>query len=312
MNRRDFTKLLGASALALGTHQFSFGQRKNAPQVSVTMDDFFWANAIHQSAAERNQSILGTLQSHSLKGALFVIGRNIDGDEGKQLLRPWNDAGHLIGNHTYSHQNYNAPTMTLETFQGDILRAEALLKEFSEFRKFFRFPMLKEGDTLPKRDGLRTFLTTQGYQTGHVTIDGSDWLIDQRLTTRLRENPKADVKPYRDYYLAHMWDRAQYYDALAVRVLGRSVKHTFLVHFNLLNGLFLNDLIVFFKDKGWKFIDASDAFADPIFSAKPNVLPAGESIVWSLAKEKGVLPKAQRYPAEDGDIVAENMKKLGL
>ena len=29
----------------------------------------------------------------------------------------------------------------------DILRAEALLKDFPRFRKYFRFPALKEGDT---------------------------------------------------------------------------------------------------------------------------------------------------------------------
>jgi len=128
----------------------------------------------------------------------------------------------------------------------------------------------------------------------------------------LKTDPAADVKPYRDYYLEHMWSRAEYYDRLADRVLSYQVKHTLLVHFNLLNALFLGDVIAMFKSKGWQLINAEDAFADPVFAAKPKVVPAGESIIWSLAKEKGVLPKSTHYPAEDGDVEAERMKKLGL
>jgi hypothetical protein len=172
--------------------------------------------------------------------------------------------------------------------------------------------MLKEGDTATKRDAMRAFLAQHGYRVGHVTIDNSDWFIDLRLTARLQKDPAADVKPYRDYYLEHMWARADYYDQLARRVLGYQVKHTVLVHFNLLNALFLGDVIEMFKAKGWQPIDAEEAFTDPVFASKPKVLPAGESIVWAIAKEKGTIAKSLRYPAEDGEYEKARMNKLGL
>ena len=311
MNRRQFTKILGLSAASLTMSRPAGAQRSVAPQISITMDDFNWQNAVYQSAAARNRSILSTLNAHSIKAALFVICRNVENEEGQQLLGEWNNAGHLIGNHTYSHQNLNSPSMKLETYTADIAKAETLLKTFSRFQKYFRFPMLKEGDTAAKRDGVRTFLSEHGYRVGHVTIDTSDWVITSRLSDRLAKDPSADVKPFRDFYLEHMWDRAQYYDSLARRVLGRPVKHTILMHYNLLNGLVLGDLIEMFKSKGWKFIDASEALADPVFSAKPKVLPAGESIVWALAKANGTIASL-KYPAEDGNDVVEQMKKLGL
>jgi hypothetical protein len=312
MNRRDFTKLIGLTAVAAGFNSVPVLAQQSPPRFSITMDDFHWQNAVKLTAYERNQSILDTLRAHSVKAMLFVIGGNIQEGEGKQLLSAWDGAGHVIGNHTYSHRNLNAPTTDLKAYQDDILRAEALLKDFPRFRKYFRFPMLKEGETAAKRDAIREFLATHGYRIGHVTIDNSDWLIDQRLTARLRTNPNADVKPYRDFYLEHMWSRASYYDSLARRVLGYPVKHTLLMHFNLLNGLFLADLMAMFKLKGWRPIDAEEAFGDPLFASKPKVLPAGESIIWSLAKEKGILAKDARYPAEDGDDVAVQMKKSGL
>lgn len=314
MNRREFNKTLGMSAVIAGfggLHRVS-GSPSSEPQVAVTMDDFNWGNAVKLTAPERNQAILKTLDSYSVKAALFVMGRNIESEEGKQLLKPWNDAGHLICNHTYSHRNYNNPAMTAAVYEEDILRAEALLKEFPRFQKYLRFPMLKEGDTAEKRDAMRKVLREHGYRNGYVTIDNSDWIVDSRLTARLKKDSSANLKPYRDFYLEHMWDRAQYYDSLAHKVLGRPVKHTILTHFNLLNGLFLGDLLEMFKSKGWKLIDAENAFKDPIFKAEPNVVPAGESIVWSLAKANGTIAKSLRYPAEDGEYENARMDKLGL
>jgi peptidoglycan/xylan/chitin deacetylase (PgdA/CDA1 family) len=312
MNRRQFTKTLSVSALAMGLGDVKVSTAKPVPQISITMDDFNWANAVKLTADERNQAILGALKARSVKVALFVIGRNIDSVEGKRLLKPWDDAGHLIGNHTYSHRPYDDPAMQVTTYSQDILRAEELLKEFPRFKKYFRFPMLKEGETAAKRDAMRQFLGEHGYRNGYVTIDNSDWIVDQRLTRRLKANPSADIVPYRDFYLEHIWARAQYYDSLARKVLGRPVRHTLLIHFNLLNGLFLGDLMDMFKSKGWRLIDAEEAFTDAVFKEQPKVVPAGESIVWSLAKEKGTIAKSLRYPAEDGVYEDARMNKLRL
>jgi hypothetical protein len=67
-----------------------------------------------------------------------------------------------------------------------------------------------------------------------------------------------------------------------------------------------------FKSKGSQFISPVDAFSDPVFSATPNILPAGNSILWALAKEKGMTEVSGPVPALDGDMVVEKMKKLGL
>ena len=292
------------------------GQRTSAqtqpPQVAITMDDFNWANAVKLSADERNGEILAALRAHSVKAALFVVGRNADSEKGKALLGKWDSTGHLICNHTYSHRNYNDSRMTTAAYAEDILHAEAVLKDFPRFRKLFRFPMLKEGNTAEKRDGLRVFLKQHGYRTGHVTIDNSDWIVDERLRVKLAKDPNADLKPYRDFYLKHMWDRAVYYDDLGQKVTGRNVKHTVLTHFNLLNALFLGDLMDMFKSKGWQLIDAEEAFTDSVFAAEPKIVPAGESIIWSLAKATGKIDKDLRYPAEDGDYERAEMDKLGL
>jgi len=42
-----------------------------------------------------------------------------------------------------------------------------------------------------------------------------------------------------------------------------------------------------FEAAGWQWIDAALAFEDPFFASLPQTLPAGESLVWALAKETG-------------------------
>jgi peptidoglycan/xylan/chitin deacetylase (PgdA/CDA1 family) len=312
MNRRQFTQTLGMSALAFGLSR-TVSSAARSPEIAITIDDFDWNKSVKLDPDQRNRALLGALRSHdNLKAALFVACKFADNDKGKELLRDWDRAGHLIGNHSYSHKYLNSSKVTPDVYTADIEKCDAIIKTFPHFEKRFRFPFLKEGETAAKRDAVRSFLKHHGYRIGHVTIDASDWAVDDRLTARLTKDPSADVTPYRDFYLSHMWERSLYYDDLARKVLGRPVKHAILMHYNLLNALFLGELLDMFQNKGWKLIDAANAFRDPVFAATPNIVPAGESIIWALAKETGKFDKLLRYPGEDSEYENAKMDKLGL
>jgi hypothetical protein len=281
-------------------------------EISFTMDDPRVNSTPMLSAPERDQRILAAFEHFNVKGALFVCGMRVDSAEGRALLKTWDEKGHLIASHSYSHENYNSPQMTFEKFRDDVLRDEPLISGLPHFARLFRYPYLKEGDTAEKRDALRAFLKSHGYSQGYVTIDASDWYVDARLAERLKKDPQADVAPYRQYYLQHLWDRATFYDALAKQVFGRPIKHTLLIHHSLLNALFLADVMQMFQQKGWTLISASEAFQDPVFKLEPKTLPAGESIVWASAKLTGRFESKLRYPAEDEIYEKDAMDKLGL
>jgi peptidoglycan-N-acetylglucosamine deacetylase len=311
MDRRQFSKALGIGAIGLTMRSTVLPSPSDPPQIAITIDDFNLFGASQTVAEQRNRALLGALRRHSdLKAAAFICGRNIDSDTGKSLVREWGNAGHMICNHTYSHWFY--PNRSFEEFAQDTLRVEALIKEMPGFNRLFRFPALKEGDTIERRDKMRAFLKAHDYRNGYVSVDASDWYIDQRLRARIATNPKSDLSGYKEYYLNHLWDRATFYDGLSRKVLGRSAKHTLLIHHNVLNELFLSDVLDMFEGKGWKLIDAKTAFSDSVFSATPNILPAGESIIWALAKETGKFDNILRYPGEDSEYEKSKMDKLGL
>jgi hypothetical protein len=310
MNRREFAGTLGLSLAGLSLGRGALTPASDRPQVAITIDDFNWFDIPQMSAEARNRALLNSLRANSIKAGLFVCARFVDNETGQKLLSAWDQEGHLIGNHTYSHRNYH--DISFEQFSQDVLRGEAVISKQPGFKKFFRFPFLKEGDTTQKRDGMRQFLKANGYRNGHVTIDASDWYVDTRLRNRLKSNPGAELSPYKDYYLNHIWERSLYYDDLSRKVLGRSVKHTLLLHHNVLNGLFLGDVMEMYKRKGWKLINAEEAFSEPVFASAPNNTPAGESLIWALAKETGKFDKLLRYPAESDLYEKERMDKLNL
>lgn len=279
-----------------------------AREVSITIDDFNFENSEYLSSQKRDEKILEHLRDAKVKAIGFVTTKYINSEMAKNALVKWSENGHTLANHTESHFNYHSKSF--KEFSEDILTAEEKLKPYKGFKKLFRFPYLKEGDTTEKRDQLRQFLKQRGYQNGSVSIDASDWYINMRLLKRLKENPNANIEGFRKYYLEHMMERSEYYSKLSKEVLGRDVKFTLLIHHNLTTALFLGDLIDMYKKRGWKVIDALEAFKDPIYKEEVLTLPAGESIVWSIAKLKGT--SSLRYPAESDIYEKDRMDSRGL
>jgi peptidoglycan/xylan/chitin deacetylase (PgdA/CDA1 family) len=306
-NRRQLLAgvISGLAASALGA-------TASGSEIAITMDDLD-VNADDTPRLDleaRNTAILDTLKRHHLQAGMFVCGMRVDNAVGARHMRQWGQQGHLIGNHTYSHIAYS--TTSFERFSADTLRCERLIEAVPGFQRRFRYPELKEGRTREQRDRMRAFLRAHGYSMGYVTIDASDWAIDLRLRKRLAKDPSADVAPYGAFLLEHIWNRARFYDDLARQVLGRPVRHTVLLHHSLLNALFLDDLLNMFKARQWRLIDAEVAFADPLFKREPDIVPAGESIVWALAKETGRYDSLLRYPGEDSPYEDPRMDELGL
>lgn len=308
-NRRVF---LNGCIATLAASRFSFAREQRTTEIAITMDDPKPDELAGVPGSEINRRILKNLAEERITAALFVTGMRIDNPAGSALIGDWDAAGHRICNHTYSHRNYCAPEMPYQSFVADFLKNEPVIRKYKNFTRLFRYPFLKEGETAEKRDGFRTFLRQHGYRVGHVTVDASDWYIDARMRERLKKEPKADTTPYRDYYIAHMRDRASFYLQLARDVLGHDIRHTVLIHHNLLNALYLGDMMRALREDGWKWIDAPQAFADPVFQREAKTLPAGESLVWALAKGKGGFEGRLRYPGEDDVYEKPKMDALGL
>lgn len=308
LDRRE--ALIGLGSLALVSCGTPLARRNGAPSLSVSIDDFDITDGPLLTAAQRHTAILAALDAHRIKACGFPVGRYIDRPDGQRPLLQWAERGHAIGCHSYAHAYYSGKDPA--AFAADLDRALPLVARYPTSVPLFRFPFLAEGRTAQGRDAARATLASRGLRNGHVTIDTSDWYIASRLSKRLKADPAADVAPYRAFYLAHMLDRATYYDTLAREVFGRSIPHSLLFHHNLAAALFLGDTLAMFRKRGWRLIDATAAFSDPVYRREPQIVPAGQSLPWQVAKESGRFEQRLRYPAEDGDYEKAAMDRLEL
>lgn len=277
----------------------------SAQKVALSLDDApFLLPAPRMAAPAQHLAMREALKARKVQAILFANGVN-GGDtaEGKAILQAWGEAGHLIANHSYSHWDLNRDEVSLEAYKVDVLKGEALIKDLPGFTKRFRYPFLRAGNTEAKRDGFYAFLKARGDGIGHVSIDTADYLFDERLRQRLEREPNADLAPYRDLYLKHLWACARFYEAWSRQVFGREIPHVILLHSRLLNGLFLGDVIDFFSAKGWAWISPLDAFKDPAYALMPKNLPGGEALADALSaerKDQGFV-KAWRAKVTDPD-----------
>jgi len=296
----------------LGLETVSALELESVPKISFTFDDGITRNLVDYSFQDWNEMILATLDTHDLKAVFFVTGFNKLDKKGKYLLKTWDKRGHKIANHTFSHPNYNDPKISFEDFKEEFLRTDSIIQNYKNYAKLFRFPYLKEGETKEKVDSFRNFLQAQNHLNGYVTIDNSDWYINSRLIKRLKDQPNADIERFRKYYLEHIYACATYYETMSYQLTNRHIPHTLLLHHNLTSALFLDDLIQFFREKGWSVIDADLAFQDNIFQEIPSDLPAGESLIWAMAKANNKNGDSLRYPAEGSRYEKARMDSLGL
>jgi peptidoglycan/xylan/chitin deacetylase (PgdA/CDA1 family) len=280
-----------------------------AQSLSLTFDDGVDPTT-NREAKTINGRILEALKAQRVEAMVFPAVSRIGVEAGLGLIADWAAQGHAVGNHTWFHRSLSSHKVTLDEFTRDVEAADTVLRRLPGFRPMLRFPFLKEGDTVEKRDGMREWLRAHSYRAAPVSIDTSDWYYNQAYLA-LRSAEAPDKLPrLRQAYVAHLLDRADYYDRLARDVLQRSPAHVLLLHVNALNADALPQVVQAFRERGWRFVSPLAAFADPLYSVQADTLPAGESIVWALTRSRGA--EGLRYPAEDSVYEEPILRALGL
>src|SRR5688572_9900397 len=106
---------------------------KASRRMAVTFDDLPYVDNGQRGlpgAQRATKQILRALQKHRApvvafvnEGPLQVTGQV---DERIALLQQWVDAGMILGNHTFSHPDFNA--LTIEQFQDEIIKGEVVTR----------------------------------------------------------------------------------------------------------------------------------------------------------------------------------------
>jgi peptidoglycan/xylan/chitin deacetylase (PgdA/CDA1 family) len=88
--------------------------------------------------AETTPMVLDTLARHAVRAVFFVVGRRIQEPTLRDLAARAKDAGHVIGNHTYSHARQFGDMAAPADAIDEIDRTQALLGDLAGPEKLFR------------------------------------------------------------------------------------------------------------------------------------------------------------------------------
>ncbi len=256
--------------------------------IAITFDDAPLYGGPLLTGEERTQMLIEALAALGVEVTFYATPHDFDIPGSYERLLAYNDAGHIIANHTNDH------TAASETdpavFLSDVADASALLSEFSNYRPWFRFPFLDEGTPLETRDAYRDGLAELGLGNGYVTVDTFDWYINDKLAYAIETGGYYDLNAIRDAYVEMVVNAANHYEDMGQDLFGRSVAQVLLLHENDLAALFIGDVIAALIDDGWDIISSDEAYQDPLAEMVPDTLQTGRGQLAALAIDAGADP----------------------
>lgn len=281
----QFTKTLGGflSVLAIAGTGFLLGSYKlnddersaiepaveistMPSRIAITVDDLPYVPRSKTSTAEGQRyvnSIIQALRKHDIVATGFAVGQQVDA-ETRPALQAFVDAGHTIGNHSWSHADYDS--LTQDEFRDETARTHQVLSKWITGPRYYRFPYLSEGETEQAKTDATAVLTELGYQNVPVTIDNDEWKYNAEYLDVIKRGDAKRAAEVARQYIAHMQERTLHFQNLAQDALGGDVDHILLIHLNGINADHFETLLDWYADQGWSFITVKEAMRHPVFS----------------------------------------------
>ncbi|WP_328598311.1 polysaccharide deacetylase family protein [Croceibacterium salegens] len=272
-------------------------------RIALTFDDVPRNPGAFLSEDERTERLIDGLRQAGVGQAAFFVttGNLAKTTGGAERIARYEAAGHVLGNHTFSHPHLSQ--VSAEAFLDDVDKAAEWLAPHASSRPWMRFPYLDEGrEDRTKREAVRAGLAARGLSNGVVTVDASDWKYDDLAIAAKAAGEPMDMNALRDLWVESHVDAAEFYDDLARKSLGRSPAHILLMHETDLSALFVADLVAALRARGWEVITADEAFADPLAAMLPDVASAQGTITEMVAWERGF--PAPRWYARNSETLA--------
>lgn len=276
--------------------------------MAITMDDFNLGFDIGLSRKARNGNILSAFEAINHKAAGFVTGDFVKSEWGEKVVKTWIDKGHLIANHTWSHPH--ASDMRSSDFLADVEYNQAYLDGVEGTSKYFRFPYLDDGPNRERQMELFAGLSEMDLRNAPVTIDSVDWYTTSRLEAALKENVETELEAYREYYVEMCVALSNHWDRIALDLGFVSLPHLTLMHHNILNGYFLNDVLLALQSDGWQFIDAAKALEFQPYHPIPHEPTRGRNWLTLKGLENGV--RTTEFPKQYREFGRKTMDARGL
>jgi peptidoglycan/xylan/chitin deacetylase (PgdA/CDA1 family) len=261
--------------LLLFTEFLTFGQKKqicfsfdDLPIVSYGMNDTIFQKDLFAR-------LIFSLKTNEIPAIGFVNEKKLFKNDSlihfqKILLENWVNSGLDLGNHTYSHPDYNK--ITFQDYSNDIIKGETItrkiLKQNGKPLKFFRHPFLHMGNTKAKSDSLTDFLTARGYKIAPVTVDNDDYLFALAYKRAYTAKDSILKLTIGHDYIVYMEKKLNYFEKQAFKLFDRNINQVLLLHTSLLNSEYIDSLANMYRKNNYDFVSMDKTFEDEIYQTE--------------------------------------------
>jgi peptidoglycan/xylan/chitin deacetylase (PgdA/CDA1 family) len=277
--------------------QITFGQKK---QVCFSYDDlpvvsYGITDLVYQQ--QLMNRLVASLNKHSIPAIGFVNEMKLFDKNGTiipfqvEILKAWLNGGLELGNHTYSHPDYNK--VSFAEYANNIIEGETVSKQIlarkGQSLRYFRHPFLHVGNTKAKADSLDNFLKEHGYTFAPVTIDNEDYLFAVAYKRASVKNDTTLMRQIRNDFVEYISKKTDYYEKQSQALFGRNISQILLLHASLLNSDCVSLLATMFEKKHYKFVSMDEVLQDFAYQIPVTVYSNwGLSWIdrWALSKGK--------------------------
>lgn len=144
------------------------------------------------------------------------------------------------------------------------------------------------------------FLKQHEYTIAPISIDNADYIFSRAYDIAYDRKDKKLMKKVGDAYVPYMEKKLSYWERQSVKLFGREISQTLLIHANFINSDYIDDLVKMFRRRGYKLVDLETALKDDAYQL-PDTFVGGAGISWlhRWALERGrenVLPDEPTVP----------------
>ncbi len=235
---------------------------------------------------EQTENLLSTIKKFNIPAIGFVneyklyVNDVIDSSRLK-ALQLWVDADLELGNHTFSHRDYNYTDEHI--FFEDIIKGEKITSELLSHKnkklEYFRHPYLHTGMSLEKKHALADFLKVNNYIIAPVTIDNGEWIYARAYENAYNKNDLELMKKIGQEYVNYIISKTAYFENQSVKLFGREIKQILLLHANMLNADYFDELAEELLKRNYQFISLKESLTDPAYQSKDSFIGRG-GISW--------------------------------
>ncbi|MEO5822522.1 MAG: polysaccharide deacetylase family protein [Vicinamibacteraceae bacterium] len=264
--------------------------------IAITIDDLPFVHhggdGYVPAAQRATKKILAALRAHRAVAIGLLNENKLEAPTADEraarlaLLQQWIDAGHRLGNHTYSHPDANA--LTIDAYVADIDKGERVTRAMMRrtLPVYFRHPMTHTGDTAEKKAGIARALAERGYVIAPHTIENADFIFDAAYAVA----DEAERLLLGLAYLDHTIAATAFAEAKARELFGRGdVPQILLIHANAINADTLPGLVGGLSNRGYRFITLDDAMADRAYHT-PDAYVGSHGPTWLFRWSRTLAP----------------------